>query len=47
MITDGEEVFAIQLTNASDKILDTAKFSLLEKHPISTTLTVTLLVKVK
>jgi Leucine-rich repeat (LRR) protein len=42
MITDGEKVFTIQLMDASDKILNTAKFSLLEKHPISTTLTVTL-----
>ncbi|BAP56049.1 NHL repeat-containing protein [Thioploca ingrica] len=42
MITDAEEVFAIQLTDASNKTLDTAKFSLLEKHPIPATLTVTL-----
>jgi Leucine-rich repeat (LRR) protein/sugar lactone lactonase YvrE len=39
-ITDGEKIFAIQLTDASGKILDTAKFSLLEKHPIPATLTV-------
>ncbi|NJO18474.1 MAG: choice-of-anchor D domain-containing protein [Thioploca sp.] len=42
MITDAEKVFAIQLTDASGKILDTAKVSLLEKHKIPATLTVTL-----
>jgi hypothetical protein len=42
MITAAEEVFAIQLADVSGKILDTAKLSLLEKHQIPATLTVTL-----